>query len=1358
VLLEIIDVKGDINTYVSDFLNNFKNKMPIYRKITVAACRSTLFEKLNQKFDGAYASLVLANTEYDTSTSLYYLSAPINKIAKDYSDCIKSLGFEYRQELRYHSNNDFTGSKLSIDIEKVGAIFSSRRKQLLTFINQKELSFEDIKTRFNLFSCYTVLVLLAGTAHRPRTEFSFTKFTMDKISGNILLSDKVHHLESACRLVPICDILKNQLNSYENFVKQTARLLKSKNVDLAENLSLISSEYDHGKPYFCLINDDNSLKAIGNADLNIYLKPEMNLPLNFFRHYFSSQMRADGQFKYLKSILGHVGSEEHILSKYSCSSSSDLKFLSPLINKLVEKINLLPIIVTPIKGSIVKTTKPDSFESYIPSSLLQENIKTSIKSKLSWFRTIIEPEIKNLKNEKLREETIKRLEQTVISSTDSGIEINERLYFLNRYINKIHKTNRWTGLKNSQEDINISYDFIHKIRQKRIIFQLIFDWINKDNDLSSNNNIIFIKIWLSLVIHSKMNVPFQKKNILQILKRPFIANGICFFELIGHDREPIRVIVDSYTTLLLQKNASYKTASTNIANLKRTFKSLINQILSRPLLKRELLDDKLQQADLLSNFINSSQDDISSSLTYSYQNNKINTTCLSSEKLTRWLSKTPLNINNENEITESNEFIQTYNEKVVKNPEYKYSLNLIKKLQTELNLQKISTSTKITRKKILIKTWAEHIDCKNETNIDILIQKSLKLEDVVIAVIVWLIEVSIKPGRGKRKLTALGTIQTYLSLVGKPLLEHAHGIQFYLLDTYEYEFIFNQTLDSRTRKSRVQRAGVFRNFYNFIQNRFDTSPVDWFKIEPNINKKYLGSDANIFSMREYRATLELLSNDTDFDQYNKRINQIILIFCYRAGLRTGEICFLHIGDIDTVDWIVHVKSTHLHRLKTIMSNRRVPIGLFLSDSEKNLIKEHIQVVKSYYREEKSTWLFSDKTNAYCFKSLQLNLERVREALKKSSGDNSLKLKHGRHSFASYLLLLMNPSFYPTAVNDELKEWAGTDDLKSYANSLQHLLVGNTVEKEKFVYAISSIMGHVSPVTTFSSYIHTVDIFLSSENEQCIYNKISMIDFTKLSDFSVNNGYQIIKRQRIKNNTFGYQALTERTIKTGTEFRDFNISNKINDVQLSSLKVKPSIQIVREFNDIERIVRLKENEFDLLAIAKKLYLDYSFVDEVIKSTLLIKEKTGYKGINLNSNSKHILFETNIKNHGTYIKFINQNAFQQLIHKLAEQNLNDSAIKTVSDLWLEHYTKKGLLVDEHEISELIIFLAKLNYKTHINHEYSMRTNFGKRKGKLLKLFPDNNASLPRKNTDNRIQHLLFLLTVWIQINCTSHKEAA
>ncbi len=1355
-LSSILNISGDGNTEITALLNHFAENSQVFRKISPAACRTVLFELFNQKFDGAYASLALANTEYDTTTSLYYLFACINELANDYTDIVKNLGFEY-SEARENTpqNRAFSGSQMTIDTEKLIALFKKRRQELLTLIETENLSLEDIITRFNLFSCYTTMLFIGATAHRPRTEFSFTKFTIDEDAGYILLSDKVHHHESACRVVPLCESMKIQLQSYREFAKVTAKSLKKQEPELAESIARIYGEYDHNQPMLCLIDENRRIQPIGKSNIEAYLAPESNLPLNLFRHLWASKIRENGEFKRVKAMMGHIGSGEHVLSNYSCASISDTKFMATSIETLLKDISLLPIDIKPVRGPCVQVKVNQEIKSYIPSYLQSTPSKTR-KEKLQWVRTLIKPVLKQLKNNETFKATKDKLVIQALSASTTNIKMQERIYLLNRYLDKIHKNKTWVGLQNSCRDLDMSNDIVHVMQQHNNLSQAISNWINRGLTVTQTADNHLVKIWLSLIIHSKMNVPLTKENVLTITQKPFLEKAICFFELQDFHDKKSRIIVDSYTLLLLKKFRGYSNASISIPPLKRLFKSAIDQILSNIMTRREPAFVKLKSIDDVTKFMCRSRNDTHCSLAHAYQNNKIQTTCLQPEKLVRWLSDKPRHISTTAELTESDGLLCDYKADFNKKSNYKKSLDLIKKISADLNTYGLSNDPKAKIKKLIISTWANFIKSSKEKNLDILIQNSTDIEDVVIATIVWLIDVSNRSGRQKRKLTALSTVQSYLSIVAKPLLEYAHSTSFFSLDAHEYEELYIQTLDSRSKKSRVHRAGVFRNFHNFLQKQFDINTVDWFEVEPSINNKYLPSDANIISMREYQAALTLLANDRELDEYNRNINQIILILCYRAALRTGEACFLRIDDIDIFDWIIHVKSCYLHRLKTRTSNRRIPATLFLSDSEKALIKKHIEVVKHYYPDNESAWLFSDKTNNHCAKALQINLDRIREALRLGSGDETLKLKHARHSFANYLMLTMNNSFYPSTINHEIRAWARTDSLQAFSTSVQKLLIGNSLEKEKIMHAIALTMGHISPSTTLQNYIHTLDVFSAAENEKLLSKAITMNEVASLTTISRTNCYKIVDRKYSKNEIQGYQAIKERELKNWKEVQRVGINAVVDIVGLRSLKIKLPQHIIREFNDIERVIRLKENDLTELDITKKLHVDYSFTSDVIDSALNIKKQSGYCGIKLKEQSDCLLFETNSRNYQTHCKFIRQDTFQALISRLAAQTINTKQLEEVSQYWFENHTKAGLLVDKNTVANFLQFIETLDYKTNLVNEYHIRTPYGKRKGVLVKYYPMSSTS--RKKTDNRVQHLLFLLKVWVDVTNSRRKEAA
>lgn len=1355
-LENILKLNGSADENVTTILNKFASNQFIYRKITAAACRVLLFDKLNDKFDGAYASLVLANTEYDTTTSLYYISASVDRIANDYVEVAEELGFEYKDASAKTSQDiNFSGSQMPLSIEKLALLFKKRRQELLTLIDTENLSIEDTISRFNAFSCYTALLFMAATAHRPRIEFGFTKYTIDEKAGYILLSDKAHHHESACRIIPLCESMKIQLQAYRNFAKVTAKLLKQKEPNLAKNIASIYNEYDYNQPFLCLIDNNKHIKAIGKSIVEVYLAPEFNLPLNFFRHLWSFKIRENGEFKHLKSLMGHIASTEHLLSNYSCASISDITSMAAPIDTLLTDINLQPIDIKPVKGPCVQVPINQEVKAYIPNQL-QKTRDISVKEKLLWVRTLINGELKNLKNDDTFEAARDKLVTQALSACNTSIKKHERIYLLNRYLDKIHKNKTWVGLQNNFSDLHMSNDVIHIMRQSNSLYQSIRDWIKKQAANEQTANTHLVKIWFSLIINSKLNVPFTKENLLKITRKPFLEKSICFFELQDFNGRNTRVIVNTCTLLLIKKYSDYRNASQNITTLKRLFKSCIGQILSTSSTRKESNFVKLKTIDDVAKFICRSRNDVNCSLSHTYQNNKIQTTNLPPQKLARWLSYIPLRISSSAEFTESDGLIGDYEAEYNKKANYKKSLGLIKEISANLTAHGISHDPRAKIKKRIISTWANFIGNRKEENVNALIQQSTDIEDVVIAAIVWLIEVSIRPGRQKRKLTALSTVQSYLSIVAKPLLEHAHSTSFFSLDAHEYEEIYIQTLDSRTKKSRIHRAGVFRNFHNFLQQRFDVNSVDWFEIEPNINNKNLSSDANIISIREYQAALTLLANDKELDEYNRNINQIILILCYRGGLRTGEACFLHTDDIDIYDWIIHVRSCYLHRLKTRTSNRRVPVSLLLSNDEKALIKAHIETVKQYYPDNESAWLFSDKTNLHSAKSLQVNLDRTREALRLVSGDNTLKLKHARHSFANYLMLAMNNSFYSSSINQEIKAWARTTDLDLLSNKLKNMLIGNTFENEKVMHAIALIMGHISPETTLKNYIHTLDIFSAAENEKCIYQTVPIVELTNLTDISRTSVYKIVDRKYCKEGLKGYQSITDRIISNFTEVQGIQVEAVANATGLRSLKVKLPTQVIREFNDIERIIRLKEDSLTTVDIAKKLHVDFTFAKNVVDSARSIMLENGYRGVKLEHNSECLLFQINSRNHQTYCKFIRQDAFQALVSKLAKQTKNIVQLEDISHFWLKNYTKQGLLIDKTRADDFLQFIEKLDYKTNLIHEYWVRTDYGKRRGALVKYFPANSPN--RKKTDNRIQHLLFLLTLWIDVNNSSRKEAA
>jgi integrase len=1346
-----ISKNESVDTVLAKFLNPlWKNRTDVHRRITAAAVRATVFEKITHQFDGGYAALMLANTEFDTSTTLYYLAAKTERLRKDYIQIISSLGFTINNN-KSHNGNIVVGSWLTIDKEKIAKVITKKRGLLVNRLAQKKLCIEQLIERHNEYVNYTLLTLVAATGHRSRTEFGFTSTTHDEVSGLCLVSDKINFVDSAIRLIPQCETVNNQWLAYKNHCADLARTIKDYSVDVAAKLAKVATLSLNDEPeFFHIINsaDLTQLKTIsvGYKALEYYLAPEINLPLNFLRHYFCTSMRDLGEYNYAKSLMGHVGNGEHILSDHSLATLDNLASVGVPIDLMLSEIGIEAIEYSKVKGPKFTLPAQEIKQPYNPSYLMRSEAAERAEQ-LRWIRELISPHIKTLRNVKAHDKTVDMLLQAVVSDKECGITLERRIVLFNRFISKIVKSNKWFSTQDETSLLCLDTNSLLDMRQAIQIKNEINRWLlTPKNTITPKEQVA--RIWCSLIVNSKMNIPTNIENLKTITSPPFYENGVAWFEMTDNKyNRPKIVHIDSISLLLIQK---YDVSDEEVKSAKGVKSSIYKRVLHK-ICKQSNFDTQARKAleniDSTGEYLRRSRNNSTSALSNAYQNERIQTTNLTSETLCRWLSPVPLSFNQtliepaEISLNGSAQF--SHEQSTSSSENYQKSRLLLRTLQTNLYQLKKQSAGHANVTNVLVDTWANFIDSEGETNIDVLIESSKQLDPIMVLLLLWLIDVSKRPGKGKGRKTAIGTSKTYISNVAQPLIEQAIGCSFLSLSSEELVELYSDALDARNIKDRAERAKDMRNFHNFVMKTYHCSTVDWFDVEPTIGNNHREADANIISMREYNTALELLKNDEYSVSYEQRINQIILIFCYRAGLRSGEASHLRLKDIDTRNWVIHVRTSYFFRTKSIKSNRRVPVEYFLSDEEKTLISEQIKLIKAFHPDVENPWFFSDKTTAKCLVPISNHISRVIEALRVATGDNSIRLHHARHSFANYMLLLMSELIYSQAMYKELQVWCRTDDIHVLSQQVSIQLIGKQMAKERILNTISLVLGHVSPRTTLCSYIHILGLISAAENERLLIETIEQSFITSLVNVERTHQYKILARGN--SSRFGFLPLCSYIAKTWQGYQQLvSFRQDRTNNTLTSISANNKRSIHNQMNNIERIIRLAESGLVTTEIANELQLDFSFVLSVVKTTITVKLSTGYTGTNISSDLADVIFQSSKKKQHTAAKYIKAVDFQHLLIKLS--GLHEQQLIDLCDIFNKNYNPRyGIVIDRNTQRKFTSLISLLDCRViDTGQSITVRDQYSKRAGNVLKLIQTNDTN--KVNNDNKILHAIFLLNIW------------
>ncbi|APX91772.1 DNA breaking-rejoining enzyme, catalytic core [Halomonas sp. 1513] len=273
-----------------------------------------------------------------------------------------------------------------------------------------------------------------------------------------------------------------------------------------------------------------------------------------------------------------------------------------------------------------------------------------------------------------------------------------------------------------------------------------------------------------------------------------------------------------------------------------------------------------------------------------------------------------------------------------------------------------------------------------------------------------------------------------------------------LLEAYQY--VIEQ---AKTEENRGYRWSVLRSFHSFLVAELGLANVTMEFIDGGATIPH-HADANCVSEEEYQQIAGHLA------QHKSALGKIrywIFVLGFRAGLRIGEALSIQLDDllfsyqVEESDVILLIRNNVYVDTKSYDSRRQLPLHHLLTHEELKGFKGFVinrQAVARHGR----VMLFGEGGDSVA----PLRDERVQgeihEAMRRITGDPSLRYHHLRHSLANYLLL----SFHGVEV-----PWSAP----SHHAILWQEVTGGA--SRSGLYFIAQVMGHASPDVTLRSYLH-----------------------------------------------------------------------------------------------------------------------------------------------------------------------------------------------------------------------------------------------------------------------------------------------
>ena len=336
-------------------------------------------------------------------------------------------------------------------------------------------------------------------------------------------------------------------------------------------------------------------------------------------------------------------------------------------------------------------------------------------------------------------------------------------------------------------------------------------------------------------------------------------------------------------------------------------------------------------------------------------------------------------------------------------------------------------------------------------------------------------------GTPTTKRIRVSTVFRYVDAIGRRLLERGGYTNFFALPDFAIEDIYADVAETACANVRHPDfvMGRLMEFHDFLVSTYGLPDIDWTDILADLPLSQKNVDAAVVSDEEYQRVFQLLKNDPEMHERERRSYAAMLALLYRFGLRPGELFLLKTADLSCEPSLVlRVCNSVYGETKSDNGVRAIPWLGNDQGEDSNLVRQWRAHALEYGNKHPLALLFAEEDNCRCVMDRSKAMRRISEALRIATGDQSLRPRHLRHSFASRLYLAMVMEDEPA---DEVlhyvfrKLWPDTS-----IEEIRRTLVGNSNISRRSLWALALALGHVSPSVSFKHYVHLMDFVLGAK--------------------------------------------------------------------------------------------------------------------------------------------------------------------------------------------------------------------------------------------------------------------------------------
>lgn len=926
----------------------------------------------------------------------------------------------------------------------------------------KAMEQENLAVRHNAYTDYCLSLIFSATGHRPIWDPIESQGLFDTEQGLMLISDKVSVEELAWRVVALAPIACEQLKYYQEYLP---RLLGWVSCD-EESKALQSRVRDliNGEPsmpFFFYLDEANPsvVVNISPGRFEERINELWGLPLYTLRHIAATELtEQSNEARLAQTQLGHSTGIDHEFGITSTESVIErLGRVSLHIEQYMQRLGWKSL-RSPLRSSSITP-------SVAKKKVISKNYK-SIKF-ASARRAIERAKRKSLAKEVVRQSiydvvgsvdkltTIAELneifDRTILVAEEEGVAKNYCIKLIIRYV-RITSAGRELIKKSQRNYQPISeaspFDSNSLVNFKRAR-ETRQDFINYLAEKSQYKSVLCIESRVAeIVISGALFSGISDQVRLTSLKKALISSTY-------HDEElfvdiPLAKEVEAINRWFPDKVSSsliiglYKN-NTNLDDFNDAkFRKEYDRISSRIKL-RKIKNDRFSGLVNIarSAIIFEAPGHLAGYLTSDVKSVSLRTSQFIRHKYCKRLKSEM--VRNKKEILDSHPWLSgiNYLDKKRKIDEPKRFLTILRDLFTKTRKLKYQGGKK--------RSAFQKESLLAEIKFKFTIEESNNWSPLSLSLISWVMNLIENGTRSKNNL-AYNTIDKYIFLVARKLLMLEPVDNFLSLDAVVYEEMYLNAVETTSDQQKADFVGRLQEFHAFLVSEFAAEELDWSEISTG---NYLSfADANIVSDKEYKLILNQIYGDGSLNLRLKYQYICLLILGFRFGLRFGEAYRLRYSDVlvSEDDIFILVRNSVYGETKTKSGVRQISVIENWPELEIDIFNKVYEYAQDNFELDKQVSLMTASTTSRELINKYTAISYLSRALKKFTGDESLKFHHLRHSFATRMYSIFAE-----------KSGSNTSIKNSQCSFAKYPL-----------RALAEMMGHMYEKTTLESYVHCLD--------------------------------------------------------------------------------------------------------------------------------------------------------------------------------------------------------------------------------------------------------------------------------------------